>query len=147
MTAMDVVELLIVEDNPNDLELTLRALQKNHVANNVHTVKDGAEALDFLFCRGSYAKRLEAQIPKLILLDLKLPKIDGKEVLRQIKANKRTFMIPVVMLTSSQQEQDVTDSYKLGANSYVVKPVDCMKFAENISRLGLYWLTLNHSSR
>ncbi len=147
MTSAPAVDLLIVEDNPNDLELTLRALKKNQIAISIQVVKDGAEALDFLFCRGDYSQRPAGQIPKVILLDLKLPKIDGKEVLRQIKSNAKTKLIPVVMLTSSQQERDVVESYNLGANSYIVKPVDFTKFSEAIARLEIYWLTLNHFSR
>jgi CheY-like chemotaxis protein len=140
-------DLLIAEDNPDDLELTLRALKKNKVVNNIQTVKDGAEALDYLFYRGRFSNRQAAQMPKVIFLDLKLPKVDGIEVLRQIKTNERTRAIPVVMLTSSQLEQDVIESYRLGVNSYIVKPVDFSKFAESITQIGLYWLSLNQSRR
>ena len=146
MTPSDTVDLLIVEDCPSDLELTLRALQRSSVTRNIHTVQDGAEALDFIYGRGPYAQRAAAQPPKLILLDLKLPKVDGMEVLRQLKADERTRSIPVVMLTSSQQEKDVVHSYRLGVNSYIVKPVSFSKFAESIQQLGLYWLTLNQSA-
>ncbi len=140
-------DVLIVEDNPNDLELTLRSLQKSHIPHTVHIAKDGVEALDFLFARGRFAERSPSFVLRLILLDHKLPKIDGMEVLRQIKSNERTKEIPVVMLTSSQQERDVTESYRLGVNSYIVKPVDFTKFSETIACLGMYWLTYNQSSR
>jgi len=146
MTLTESPDLLIVEDNPNDLELTLRALRKKSVVSGIVTVKDGAEALDYLFYRGRFAKRPQCT-PKVIFLDLKLPKVDGMEVLRQIRSNDRTRTIPVVMLTSSQQERDVMESYRLGVNSYIVKPVDFEKFAESIAQIGLYWLGLNHPNR
>jgi len=146
MTLAESVDLLIVEDNPNDLELTLRALRKNKVSITIQTVKDGAEALDYLFSRGHFASRTH-QMPRVIFLDLKLPKVDGMEVLHQIKANERTRSIPVVMLTSSQQDRDVIESYRLGVNSYIVKPVDFSKFADSIAQLGLYWIGLNHPNR
>ena len=135
--------ILLVEDNPSDEELTLRALKKSNILNPVVVVRDGAEALDWLFCRGAYADRSPAQIPQVVLLDLKLPKIDGLEVLRTIRADDRTKMLPVVVLTSSIQEQDVVTSYGLGANSYVRKPVDFNQFVEAVRQLGLYWLVLN----
>ena len=124
----DIVEILLVEDNVNDAELTLRALKKNNLANHVHLVKDGEEALEFIFATGQYIDRNILNLPRVILLDLKLPKVDGLEVLRQVKADDRTKMIPVVVMTSSQEEQDMVESYKLGVNSYIVKPVDFDKF-------------------
>ena len=143
MTNLNEIEILLVEDNPNDVELTLRALKKHNLANKVHVVKDGAEALDYIFSRGTYENRNVNERPKLILLDLKLPKVDGLEVLRQIKSDERTKTIPVVVLTSSREEQDMIESYKLGVNSYIVKPVDFDKFLDAVSKLGLYWLLLN----
>ncbi len=140
---VDAVEILFVEDNPNDIELTLRALKKQNLANQVHVVRDGAEALDFLFCKGAYSKRKIENGPKLVLLDLKLPKVDGLEVLRKIKSDERTKVIPVVVLTSSREERDIVESYKLGVNSYMVKPVDFDKFIQSVSELGLYWLVCN----
>ncbi len=142
---MDVnpVEILLVEDNPADVELTLRALREHHLANLVHVVKDGAEALDFLFLTGSYADQQPEISPKVILLDLKLPKVDGLEVLRRIKADNRTKTIPVVVLTSSQEQRDLVSSYELGVNSYIVKPVEFEKFEQSVKELGLYWLLLN----
>jgi len=137
------VEILIVEDNPNDYELTTRALRKINLANKLHWVKDGAEALDFIFCKGAYASRLPKNGPRLILLDLKLPKIDGIQVLREIKASEGTKGIPVVMLTSSQEESDIVESYKFGVNSYIVKPVDFQKFMEIVSGAGFYWMLIN----
>ncbi len=142
---VDAVEILFVEDNPNDIELTLRALKKQNLANQVHVVRDGAEALDFLFCKGAYSKRKIENGPKLVLLDLKLPKVDGLEVLRKIKSDERTKVIPVVVLTSSREERDIVESYKLGVNSYMVKPVDFDKFIGSVSELGLYWLVCNTS--
>jgi two-component system, response regulator len=137
------IDILLVEDNPNDAELTLHALRKDHVANRVHLVRDGAEALEFVFATGAYADRALAERPKVILLDIKLPKVDGLEVLRKIKANPRTRGIPVVMLTSSREERDIIEGYDLGANSYIVKPVDFERFVEAVRELGLYWLLLN----
>ncbi len=144
MVNVDAVEILMVEDNPNDVELTLRALQKHNLANKVLVVKDGAEALEFIFSSGAYAHRSIKNGPKLILLDLKLPKVDGLEVLREVKSDERTKTIPVVVLTSSREEQDVVESYRLGVNSYIFKPVEFDKFTEAVSQLGLYWLLLNN---
>lgn len=141
------VEILLVEDNPNDVELTLRALKKHNLANKVYVVKDGAEALEFIFGTGAYAERDINYNPKVILLDLKLPKVDGLEVLRRIKSDERTKVIPVVVLTSSKEERDLVESYRLGANSYITKPVDFDKFVESVSELGLYWLLLNQPPR
>jgi two-component system, response regulator len=143
MTSLTDVEILLVEDNPNDVELTLRALQKQNLASKVFVVKDGAEALEFIFATGSYSGRNVEEHPKVVLLDLKLPKIDGIEVLRKMKADPRTKDVPVVMLTSSQEERDVIETYKLGVNSYIVKPVDFSNFVHAVSELGLYWGFLN----
>jgi two-component system response regulator len=137
------VEILLVEDNPNDLELALHALQKHNVSQRIEVVRDGAEALEFLFGTGAYAERSIDDQPKMILLDLKLPKVDGLEVLQRIKSDPRTRNIPVVMLTSSRQERDVIESYELGVNSYIVKPVDFEQFTEAVRQVGLYWLLLN----
>jgi len=137
------VEILLVEDNPHDAELTIRALKKANLANQLIHVSDGAEALDFLFARGMYADRNVSNRPKVILLDIKMPKVDGIEVLRQLKANDATRTIPVVIMTSSKEEQDIFTSYDLGVNSYVVKPVDFEGFAKAVSELGFYWLITN----
>lgn len=137
------VEILLVEDNPNDVELTLHALRKHNLANRILVVRDGEEALDFLFCRGAYQDRDSSIPPKVVLLDLKLPKVDGLEVLRQIRGDERTRVLPVVILTSSRQERDVVESYKLGINSYIVKPVDFDQFTEAVRQIGCYWLLLN----
>lgn len=138
------VEILLVEDNPNDVELTLYALKKNNLANQIEVVRDGAEALGFIFCTGAYAHRSTQDNPKVILLDLKLPKVDGLEVLQRVKSDSRTRMIPIVILTSSREESDIVESYQLGVNSYIVKPVDFEQFIEATRQLGLYWLLLNH---
>lgn len=138
-----IVELLLVEDNPQDLELTMRALRKANLANHIHIARDGAEALDFLLGEGAYAARKLMHAPKAILLDLKLPKVDGLEVLRQIKRHERTKAIPVVVLTSSKEQRDLVESYRLGVNSYIVKPVNFEGFAEAVRHLGFYWLLLN----
>ncbi len=142
MTKQDRV-VLLVEDNSDDEVLTLRALRNNHVANRIVVVRDGEEALDYLFARGDYASRSVSDLPQVVLLDLKLPKIDGLEVLRAIRADARTAAIPVVILTSSLHDQDLINSYKLGANSYVRKPVDFNEFMEAANQLGIYWLLLN----
>lgn len=136
------VEILLVEDDPNDLELTLHTLRENKLANRIWVVRDGAEALDFIFRTGRYDARGNEH-PKVVLLDLKLPLVDGLEVLRRVKQDPRTRTIPVVVLTSSQEERDVVESYRLGVNSYLVKPVNFDKFAETVRSLGLYWLLLN----
>jgi two-component system, response regulator len=138
------MEILLVEDNPNDIELTLHAFRNNHLANHTHVVRDGAEALEFVFAEGRYAERRVDDPPRVILLDLKLPLVDGLEVLRRIKGDHRTRTIPVVVLTSSAEERDIVESYELGVNSYIVKPVDFERFAEAVRTLGLYWLLLNH---
>ena len=143
MDKLNKVEILLVEDNPQDVELTLRALKKHNLANKVHVAKDGAEALDYLFASGAYEGRDIGKTPKVILLDLKLPKVDGLEVLRKVKAVERTKTIPIVVLTSSREEKDMVESYKLGVNSYIVKPVDFNKFVDAVGDLGLYWLLLN----
>lgn len=137
--------ILVVEDNPDDEALTLRALKKNNIGNKVFIVRDGAEALDFLFCTGSYADRDPRELPEMILLDLKLPKVDGLEVLHRIRADERTRLLPVVILTSSNEEQDLIEGYKNGANSYIRKPVDFNQFVEAVRQLSLYWLVLNEA--
>jgi two-component system, response regulator len=137
------VDILMVEDNPDDEKLTLRALAKHHVTNRIHVVRDGQEALDYVFCTGPYAERKITAHPHVILLDIKLPLIDGIEVLRRIKADERTKTIPVVMLTSSREERDLVETYRLGVNSYIVKPVDFEQFTESARALGMYWLLLN----
>lgn len=138
-----VVEILLVEDNPNDIKLALHAFKKHHIANHVRVVRDGAEALEFVFCTDRYADRQMEYGPKVILLDLKLPLVDGLEVLRRLKADPRTQAIPVVVMTSSREDGDVAESYKLGVNSYIVKPVDFEQFTEVVRQLGFYWLLLN----
>ncbi len=135
--------ILLVEDNPDDIELTMRAFRKNAIANNMVVARDGIEALDYLFCRGTHASRNIKETPRLILLDLKLPKMDGLQVLENLRANECTRLVPVVILTSSKEEQDLISGYKNGANSYVRKPVDFNQFAEAVKQLGLYWLVLN----
>jgi two-component system response regulator len=135
--------ILLIEDNPDDEALTLRALEKNNIKNDVVVVHDGAEALDYLFGKGSYAGRDLTVMPQVTLLDLKLPKVDGLEVLRQLRANELTHLLPVVILTSSNEEQDRVNGYGLGANSYVRKPIDFGQFIEAVRQLGLYWLILN----
>jgi CheY-like chemotaxis protein len=137
------LEILLVEDNPNDAELAIRALKKHNLANNLIHVTDGQAALDFLLGTGIHHGRDVHQHPKVVLLDLKLPKLDGIEVLRQVRADERTKLVPIVIMTSSREDRDVVESYKLGANSYIVKPVDFEKFSEAVSHLGLYWLLLN----
>jgi two-component system response regulator len=139
----NAVEILLVEDNPRDAELTLRALRKNNLANNVIIAEDGAEALDFLFCKGKYAHRNILNPPRVVLLDLKLPKVSGLEVLKAVKRDGRTSSIPIVVVTSSKQEPDMKEAYALGVNSYVVKPVEFDQFINAMSSLGLYWLLVN----
>jgi two-component system, response regulator len=143
MANPDGVEILLVEDNPDDAEMALRAFEKSHIANRVHHVEDGEEALEFLFSTGKYADRRESKRPKLVLLDLKLPKVDGLEVLRRVKADERTRTMPVVVMTSSREDRDIVESYNLGVNSYIVKPVDFDKFVNAVEKLGFYWLLLN----
>ena len=145
MISPNEVEILLVEDNPHDAEMAIRALKKNNLANNVLHVTDGVEALDFIFARGTYSGRKIETGPKIILLDLKLPKVDGLEVLKAVKSDERTKIIPVIALTSSTEESDIIESYRLGVNSYIVKPVDFDKFVEAIKGLGYYWLLLNKS--
>jgi CheY-like chemotaxis protein len=137
------VDILLVEDNPNDAELAIRALKRHNLANNLVLVHDGEEALDFMFCRGRYQERNQSDRPRLVLLDLKLPKVDGLEVLKALKSDQRTRITPIVVLTTSKEERDLLRSYDLGANSYIVKPVDFEKFTEAVKELGLYWLVLN----
>ena len=139
------IEILMVEDNLYDEELALHALRNHNLANHIQVVHDGAEALDYVFCTGNYAHRSIEDAPKLILLDLKLPKVDGLEVLKRIKADPRTKSVPVVMLTSSSQERDIIESYELGVNSYIVKPVDFEQFSQAVQQIGFYWLLLNQS--
>ena len=146
MAHLDSIDILLVEDNPQDAELTVRALKKRNLANRLFVVEDGAEALDFVFCRGRYAERDITHPPKVILLDVKLPKLNGLEVLRAIKTDKRTRPIPVVMVTSSREDPDIKSAYDLGANSYVVKPVEFDAFTEVMSHLGFYWLLVNQPS-
>jgi len=137
------VDILLVEDNPQDAELTIRSLKKQNLANRLFAVEDGAEAIDFIFCRGKYAHRDISNPPRVVLLDLKLPKVDGLEVLRVLKQDDRTRSIPVVIVTSSREDPDIRAAYGLGVNSYVVKPVDFESFADAMSKLGLYWLLVN----
>lgn len=137
--------ILLVEDDPNDEALTIRALKKNNIGNRVIVARDGAEALDYLFGRGPYGDGGPPDLPQLVLLDLKLPKLDGHEVLREIRANKRTAILPVVVMTTSKEEMDIVKSYRLGANSFIQKPVDFTEFIESVGKLGLYWLILNET--
>ena len=139
----NIVEILLVEDNPNDVKLSLHAFKKSHLTNRIHVVRDGAEALEFLFCTGAYAERAPNNTPKVILLDLKLPKVDGLEVLRCIKEDPQIRKIPVVVLTSSREDRDIDKCYELGVNSYIVKPVDFEQFLKATHDLGMYWLLLN----
>ncbi len=137
------VDIVLMEDNPDDAELTIRALQKNNIANNIILLRDGEEGLDFIYGRGQFAGSSHTK-PRLILLDLKMPKVSGLEVLKQLKSDDETSNIPIVILTSSAQDPDVAQSYKLGANSYIVKPVGFENFSKAIAQLGVYWLLLNH---
>lgn len=145
MNHPDAVDILLVEDNPRDAELTMRAFRKRNLANQIFVVEDGAEALDFIFCRGRYTQRMERKFPKVVLLDLKLPKVGGLEVLKAIKSDERTRVIPVVVVTSSREDPDIQAAYNLGANSYVVKPVEFDAFMEVMSSLGFYWLLMNQT--
>jgi two-component system response regulator len=146
MDADNEVEVLLVEDNPQDADLAMRTFRKGNLANNIHWVEDGEEALEFLFCRGRYANRARKRQPKVVLLDLKLPKVDGLEVLQAIKADEQTRSIPVVVVTSSRQDPDIDKAYALGANSYVVKPIDFDQFSNSMASLGYYWLLVNQPS-
>lgn len=139
------VEILLVEDNPDDAELAIRALKKNNLANKILHVTDGEEALDFIFCKGKYADRNNEKEPRVILLDLKLPKVSGLEVLEKVKSDHIKKLIPIVVLTSSKEDKDIVESYRLGVNSYIVKPVDFEKFVQAVKDLGLYWLLLNQA--
>lgn len=143
---MPRTSLLLVEDNDDDVQLTLRAFEKHKLANEIQVVTDGQQALDFLFCRGEWASRDPCELPQVVLLDLKLPRVDGLEVLRQLRADSRTQSLPVVVLTSSNEERDLVESYRLGANSYVRKPVDFREFTTAAQQLGLYWMVLNLSA-
>jgi two-component system response regulator len=147
MESHEQVEILLVEDNAADAEMTLRALRRNNLANKVHWVKDGEQALEFLFRKGAYASRDAASMPKLVMLDIKMPKVDGIEVLRRIKADDSTRTIPVVVMTSSNEERDVFETYRLGANSYIVKPVQFEAFLETVAKIGLYWVITNRVPR
>jgi two-component system response regulator len=147
MNQLDTVDILLVEDNPHDAELTIRALKKHNLANHLYVVEDGAEALDFIFGRGRYARRQGADHPKVILLDLKLPKLNGLEVLQALKADARTRVIPVVIVTSSHEDPDILAAHNLGVNSYVVKPVEFGAFTEAMSRIGFYWLLVNQAPK
>ncbi len=147
MTIDNDIEVLLVEDNPDDLDMALRALRKAHLANRIQVARDGAEALEFIFGTGVHSGRKIENGPKVILLDLKLPKIDGLEVLRRVKSDARTKMIPVVVLTSSKEQPDVVECYNLGVNSYIVKPVNFERFASAVAELGMYWLLLNHAPK
>jgi two-component system, response regulator len=142
---MTPIDILLVEDNPDDIDLTLYALRRNNLANAVHIVRDGEEALDFLFCRGNYSERRFDDPPKVVLLDLKLPKVDGLEVLRSLKGDKRTRAVPIVVMTSSKEQRDMIDGYQLGVNSYIQKPVDFDEFRDLIKQLGFYWLVVNQA--
>lgn len=147
MSEADDIEILLVEDNPQDLALALRAFRKSNITNRIQVTRDGLEAVEFIFCEGAFAGRKIEDAPKVILLDLKLPKLDGLEVLRRIKADPRTRMIPIVVLTSSREQSDVLTSYQLGVNSYIVKPVNFENFAAAVAQFGRYWLFLNHPAK
>lgn len=143
MSEINEIEILLVEDNADDMDMTLRALRKANLTNKIQVVRDGAEALEFIFCEGAHAGRKIESVPKLILLDLKLPKVNGFEVLKRLKADVRTRMIPVVILTSSKEHKDVVESYQIGVNSYIVKPVNFEGFVAAVGELGMYWMLLN----
>jgi two-component system, response regulator len=143
MKTSNSVDILLIEDNPQDLELALIALRKANPSLRIHVARDGSEAVDFIFCEGAYCERLITETPKVIFLDLKLPKIDGLDVLKRIKGDPRTATIPVVVLTSSSEQRDLVESYKLGVNSYIVKPVNFERYTETVRGLGLYWMLLN----
>jgi len=145
MTESNGVEILLVEDNSADAELTLHALRKSKLANEIRRVRDGEEALDFLFCRGTFSDRSMANAPRLVLLDLKLPKVNGFQVLREVKSDPRTKAIPIIILTASKEERDLIDGYHLGVNSYIQKPVDFSEFQDVVRQLGMYWLLVNSS--
>jgi two-component system, response regulator len=145
--AHNMVEILLVEDNPDDEELTMHALKKVNLVNHIDIVRDGAEALEYIFCTGAYSGRAMENGPRLIFLDLKLPKVDGLEVLQRLKSDARTRMIPVVVLTSSREERDIVESYQFGVNSYIVKPVDFEQFMHSVGQVGLYWVLLNEPPR
>lgn len=141
----EAVDILLVEDNPDDVELALLALRRNNLANQIHVARDGAEALDFLFCRGEFSNRSTERPPRVVMLDLKLPKVDGMEVLRAIKSDPRTRTVPVVVMTSSREQRDLVDGYQLGVNSYIQKPIDFTQFREIVKNLGFYWLVINQA--
>jgi len=145
MKTSEFIDILFVEDSPIDAELTMIALREENLANNIIWLQDGAQALDFIFAKGEYAHRNIDSQPKLLLLDLKMPKVGGIEVVQQIRADERTKSIPIVIMTSSKEEKDIVDSYKLGINSYIVKPVDFDKFTKSVKEIGFYWLLMNHS--
>lgn len=145
MTGYHQVDILLIEDNNEEALLTIHSLKKHHLVSNLKHIDDGQEALDFVFCKGKYASRYDSVNPRLIILDLKLPKVDGLMILRELKNDKRTQSIPVVVLTSSQEEKDVVESYRLGVNSYIVKPVSFESFSKAVSNLGLYWMQLNQN--
>lgn len=143
MKMKEQVDILLVEDNPNDAELTIRALKKNNILNNILHLEDGEEVLHYIFGTGKYTERDTQEIPKVILLDLKMPKIDGLDVLKQLKSNEKTKVIPVILLTSSKEDRDIMEGYKLGVNSYIVKPVGFENFVKAVSDIGFYWLLMN----
>jgi CheY-like chemotaxis protein len=147
MVSHEEVEILLVEDDPVDMEMTMMALQSEQVKNRIEVARDGEEALDFLFCRGPFSGRIHASQPRLILLDLKLPKVDGIEVLKEIRANQQTRSIPVVVLTSSAEQRDIVETYRLGVNSYIQKPVDSAQFRQTVKNAGFYWMVVNRAPR